>query len=768
MPFVALLGLVLLAQPIEWSVDDRRTLVWGGHPYVPVGARIKGDPAEILVANQAGVKDVIVELPANGSGWAEAFATLEQAGMRYIVAIGSLAPMSQGFAVEPQSYRVAKLDPVRDFSVPLPGARFALAVVASARDGAVVNVQRVQPENDRLVFTARAAAFDSSLYLFPNTISLSLPSYWEGLDAHRDELLRSLASIKPGPGFRGLLNPMGRLMGMGSAAGPFVPDSDLFRLEFARYLEQKYRSPQTCMRAWSMSSAEITGFRHLARMVPLWRNQKGPRVFWDTGTDKTVPCEPRNSAFWSDVEQVVAEAETRRYARLVQAVQSVARVPVLQEWAGYASAYELKGSSLTGLGVAAGGDSPLALAQSAGAAVGTAFRWNGPCWIVGSNLTLPKRGDGALSVGDYVQELGSMGMRGWFFRTTDPKALAEIAQEANARALGGIESVQPKPLFYPLNAANPAHTMRLPNGWWWLPAPASGNRLDFGSSVQGYRYSEPGRSFTALWSAGESRRLRLRMANTKGVQVQAVDGSEPNPRIVKGGLEVTLTNAPLLVLGTEEVPVPDSAVEETVKAFDAFLALAERTRADMTEERFFFKDGVNAMERNPFGGYEVLRTQLQRASRRLSGYVWLEAENLRSTNFSEVRAEPSASARSALVLVSPLALDVDNFYVESGLNLAPSGELEVWVAARIEPKARKLVRFRVNDQTLRIVGDPVSEYGAGFAWYRFGETRLKDSQNTVRLEVEPAEGLDLAVDLIALVRPGFRPNATQPPLGPVG
>lgn len=764
MPLVALLGLALLTQTTDWSVDERRTLVWGGSRYQPVGVRIKGDPAEIVLAAQAGVKDAIVELPANGSGWAEAFATLEQAGMRYLVAIGSLAPMSRGFAVEPQSYRVAKLDPIRDFSVPVPGARYALAVVASSRDGAVVNVQRVVPENDRLVFTARAAAFESSLYLYPNIISLNLPSYWEGLDAHRDELLRSLTSIKPGPGFRGLLNPLGKLMGMGSTAGPFVPDSDLFRLEFARYLEQKYRSVQTCMRAWSMSSAEIAGFRHLARMVPLWRNQRGPRVFWDIETDKTVPCEPRNSAYWADVEQVIAQAETRRYARLVQAVQAAAKAPVVQEWAGYASAYELKGSSLSGLGVSASGDTPLALARSAGGAVGTGFRWNGPCWIVGTGLALPKRGEGGMSVEEYVQELSSMGVRGWYFKTTDPKAMAEIAQVASARALGGIEPTPPKPLFYPMNAANPAHTMRLANGWWWLPSPAAGNRLDFGTTVLGYRYSEPGRSFTALWSSGDSRRVRLRLANTKNVQVQATDGTDPNPRVVRGGIELTLTSQPLLVLGTEEVPVPDSAVEETVRAFDSLVAMAEQSRSDLTEERFFFKDGLNAMERNPYGGYEVLRTQLLRAGRRMSGYVWLEAENLRSTNFSEVRAEPSASARSALALVSPLALDVDNFFVESGLSLALGGDLEVWVAARIEPKARRFVRFKVNDQTMRLTGDPISEYGAGFAWYRFGTTRLKDSQNTLRLEVEPAEGLDLALDLIALVRPGFRPNATQPPL----
>ncbi|MBW7927835.1 MAG: hypothetical protein H3C58_07075 [Fimbriimonadaceae bacterium] len=760
----ATLALILGAQA-AWTVNDHNTLIWNGEPYLPVGLRIPGSPDEVRKAKEAGIADVIVDLPADGTGWAETILALEQGGMRYLIAVDSLAPMATGFIIEPQSYRVPKLASRKEFSFRFPGCDFALATTVNARDGSLSRAQRIQAEGGRLTFELQGPTLDSDLYLYGRIQSLKSPDYWEGFDARRDEMLSTLTRVRPGAGFRGLLNPLGRMPAMGTASNDFVPDSELLRIEFADYLRQRYRSVETAMRAWSMSSAPVRDFRHLARLVPLWSSTRGPSRLWDPKDDSLYPCEPRQSNYWNDLKAVVAQAETKRFASLTRSLQALTGAPVVQEFGGWASVYEKRSSGLTGIGARATGTALKDFAHDAGPAVSTGMRWGSPCWMLATALAWPAKPTEQAAVMDLVAETAAMGIRGWYFQTRDADAIRAIAQEAASRATDfSLAQWKPKPLFFPANALNPAHTARLPNGYWWLPSPADGDRLDFGSRVFGYRYREQGQSFVAVWTTLGGGRVKLRMLDPKVAKFETVDGFDPSPKIVKGGVEVTLSDTPLRIYGTEEVPVPEPSFEETVQAFDALLKLNETIRVDLTEERFFFKDGLNAMDRNPFSGYELLRNQVDKASRKVGRFVWLEAENMRTNNFSAALTDPSASQRGCLSLTSPLALDSEPFAVDVALGSVLAGqEVEVWLAARIPERCRPLVSTVVNDVALKIAAPPVEGYGNGFAWFRMGVTRLKPSQNRLRIQVEPTEGIDLAIDAVVLSQPGFRPSATRKP-----
>jgi hypothetical protein len=140
----------------QWSINDHQTLIWGGQPYLPFGIRIDGTPQAVNAAKAAGITDVIVDLPANGSGWDAVLNALNQANMRYLIRVDSLAPMAHGFAIEPQSYRVAGITQTRQVTLEIPGATSAFVILATRNDGNVVTGERIPVLNGRLSYTSGA------------------------------------------------------------------------------------------------------------------------------------------------------------------------------------------------------------------------------------------------------------------------------------------------------------------------------------------------------------------------------------------------------------------------------------------------------------------------------------------------------------------------------------------------------------------------------------------------------------------------------------
>ncbi len=748
---------------VHWQINDHHTLFWDGQPYMPVGARIPGNPEAVNSAHAAGITDVIVELPANGSGWKETFDALERNSMSYLIAVNSAGPTARGISVAPASFRVDGITEGQHLDFPMPGTRSVLAILATRRDGALESVNRIQIIDGHFrMDVAPLNDLEHVLLLYPDQVSMQQPDFWDELDNHRDLLISSLKRNSPGKGLRGLVNPMGAVIRLPAQGTRFVPTNPYFRLEISSYLETKYKNLQTALTTWSLSSSDIDSFDQLARLVPLWSGSRGVSQLWDPVTDKLYQCDSKLSLAWRDIDDVIAAASDRRFRRLVAALRGVVNVPIVQDWAGWAAPYETPDPALDGVGVRTDSASPGVLADESGRGMSSVFRWRKAGWAPATRIDLTREKEAPSLLPGVLDDLASIGSRGWFVRADDAAMLKAVASEAQRRSADAmLADDSPKPIYFPESARNPASTQRLPGGHWWLPSSADGNRIDLGTQFSAYRIVETRGSTLAIWSQGPSRRVKLRLLNPKGIKFATLDGTDPSPKLDKSDVEVMVTQTPLLISGIEEIPVPEISLTEVVAQFDALTKIADDSRRDISDDKFTFQDNLRGFDRNPGGSFVALVSVVRRLTQKLAPYTWIEAESYQQTNFSEAVPVSGCSGGSALSLAA--VLSNRKYTADYAVRVKTGQDQEVWLAARIPEIYRSKVKLIIGGQTLFLSGDGVSPYGQGYAWYRFGMTKLAGGRMNLRFEVDAAGDVDLALDAIVLSPGEFRPNGVRLP-----
>jgi len=741
----------------SWSISAGHALVWDGKPYMPIGLRIDGSAQEIAKAQKAGASDVIVDLPANGRGWKDAFAALEAAHTRYFLSLGSLAPMAHGFSVEPEANRVTGITEKRTIDFDLPGSKSALAVLVTRRDNDVQELKRVQLTNGHFSYLAQPKNdLEHVLYVFPETDSLETPDCWEGLDQHRDSLLAALRQSPPGAGLRGIINPAGQLVTLKAGELRFVPKTPFFQLEYRTFLEAKYRSVETLQRSWGMRASGIEDFETMSRLVPLFSSAgPGLPMLWDPKNDRTYIVDQRHSHLWPDLREMVGSAMSRRLARLASAIRSVANVPILQDWAGWSNLTEAD-SPFDGVGVQVDGSTPSQVAAAGSRGVSSVLRWTKPGLLIATRVRSDKD-----SVASTVEDLTSMGTRGCFFTASDEAtAKADLAVPTPDAS---VADSTPNPLFFPENAMNPAQAQRLPFGRWWLPAPTSGNRIDLGSRFFGYRMDESARASTVIWTTLPAGRYKLHFANTTGVMFESVDGVDPKPKVGKGVIEVTMGNYPLIVSGTEEIPIPDIALNETNVRYAALLTLLEGKNSVATEERYAYADPLKAFDRNPGGSFSAMRTVYQKLAMRMAPFTWIEGEATRDHNFSGAMFLPECSNGGCLVLRTRLDDPAQSYKASYTVPARSGAEQEVWIAAKIPSGAKDAIQVSIGGQLMTAQTGPLSPYGSGFAWYKMGTTRVSSGSVRVNVLATPRANSEIAIDAILLYPGTFTPSGVSVP-----
>lgn len=739
-------------QGAAWQINEHHTLVWGGTPYLPVGAEIDGNAAEVARVNQAGVKDIIVDLPASGAAWTDTFAALNQNQDRFLVRLNSLAPMATGVAVEPQGYRIPGITEARHVSFPIPDATSALVLVVDQRDGTLVKTKRVSISNGQFVYDVPSInGLEHVLLVYPILTSSEQPDFWERFDVHRDTLLSSLQRNAPGAGLRGFVNPIGKLMRMPGRDSRFVPTSPIFRAEMRALLEGRYRSVETAIRAWTVAAPDFNSFEVLARLVPLWSGYRGVPSLWDPETDRIYTVDNKRSTAWRDINDAILAAATRRFKSLVSSIRAITDVPVIQEWAGWAPPYDGSAISIDGVGVAPSGSSPNKLIASGARGVSSVLRWNRPGWLIATDLAIPASQDGVRPA-QAISLLSDMGIRGFFSKQPLDSALD-----------ASLAATSPAPLFFPENATNPPIPQRLPGGKWWLPSPASGDRIDFGSKFAGYRLVDGSDKFLAIWSTSGTQRVPLRLIDLKAPTFETLDGSDPNPKVIKNGIEITIGDAPMLVRNTDEIPVPDPAVSETIDQFTSLLKALGYERGAVSEEQYYFALSARGFDRNPGGSLFAMRSVLAKALMKVAPYTWIEAESSKAHNFSTLTADPGCSLRGSLDIDSSIA-PPGGFVANYDIPVRSKADQEIWVAARVPEAYRDAVTILVAGQSFTLPAESVSPYGDGFAWYKLGMTRLGGAQTTLKVIVNAAEGAEMAFDCFVISPTPFMPNGVQMPM----
>jgi len=729
---------------------------------MPIGVRIPGDPDQIRAAADAGIKDVIVELPANGQGWGDAFRALEGAGMRYIIALTSMPPMAHGFEVEPQSYRITGITDARTFDLPIRNATAVLAVLANRRSGEVDWNQMVQAGPDSTKISVDLSnGVDHTLLLYPEINGTQLPDYWDSFDVYRDRLLTAFRENPPGKGLRGLLNPMGATPNLINSTASLVPTSDLFRFELESYLKQKYRSLRTAQRSWAVNTLESDGnggdeegWTVLSRLVPLWSATRGVPMFYDP-VQNALRAADTDSTAWADIRDVIRRAEEARQSKLLASLRDVSGVPVLQEWNGWSELYEGSSPSVDGVGIMASGRTGDDWSQSSCRAISSASRCVRPTWTPATDIEINAQ-DGTHA----VEHLAEMGARAWFFRSST------IETDRLVAALKPPDFVTPGDfptfLYYPEAASNPASPQHLPGGTWWLPSPGSGNLVDLGSGFHAYRYDDGIRAYFVLWRDGPAQRFEMRLQNPKALVVRSLDGVDPQIKVTKTGVQFNTSPYPLILTGTEDIPIPEVCIVDTVSRVNALVQAVGRALAEGQGEVVRYQEDVRALQTNPGGAFLSLRTQYRNLSKLVSPFVWEEAEDFDSSNFGETSQIPGCSGDHALSLHAVFASNT--YFAEYTLPVRSPAQQELWVAAKIPPGALDSVTARIGGEVLSIQGGPVCPYGLGFAWYKFGTTRIAPGANTVRIEVNgPPDGSEIFLDVVLLDPLPFVPTGAYLP-----
>lgn len=740
--------------PASWSVNEHHTLIWGGQPYVPMGLVVDGNTADIEAAIIAGAHDLIVRLPVSGVGWQDAITLLEAKKINYLIEINSAAKPAKGIVVQPETYRRSGITEEGGVKFPIMGAASAYAVVVTHRNSSIVKQDRYKAVDGNIQVDFETGGLEHTLLVYPETTNMAQPDYWDEFDTQRDDLLGTLQKVKFGAGLRGIVDPIGQAVSLFGEPKSFVPTSNAFRSELKSFLTDKYRNYETAVRAWGMGTNDFTSMDDLTKLAPLFTETRGVQIMWNPDTNIAYKFEPKNSTAWGDIDTVIRAAAAKRYDRLVTAIRQVVDVPVIQRWTGWRGPYETTNPSLSGIGVVASGTSSSQLAETAAPAASSLFRWSSKGWLIATSIDAPKLSDAAA-------ELGAMGVRG-FFAKSSPETLQELASLTGDTALS---QWSPTPIYYPEAASNPAAPMRLPGGHYWLPSPIPGSRLEMGPLFAGYRYEVNGMPTTVIWGLSGPGRVRLRMADPKnvGLLVQTIDSTDPNVKLQKNGIEVSISDYPMIITGVPEVPVPEAALVQTITRFEQLGKMGQPRQMDLVEEKFNFKNASAGFDRSPATSFAAMRRQYWTATSRLADYTWVEAEASKTHNFSEVAPIPGTNGGAALRLKSLGMIDPRGTFSEYVVPVRSVEDQEIWMAAIIPPEVRGNVSIRILGSEMVIQGEPVQRYANGFSWYRFGVTKLSGTTARFQVVVNNTEPTEIYIDTIFVAPIGITPNGPLPP-----
>lgn len=761
MTAVALAAALMGFGQAGWSVDSSQSLTWAGAKSLPVGVRIAGEPAAIQQAAAAGIKWAAVELPASGEGWKEAIQALEAGGMQYVISLSSPAPSLTAWIVEPDGYRRAPVVETTDFSLPLPGVAETLAVSVARRDGVARWHQRVPAQDGLVKFSVDPKGVDQAVLLYPRTSRTGVPDFWEKWDAHRDGLLRTLKAAGPSPGLRGILDPAGRVDGFAGTTKGLVPDSALFRLELQQLLAARYRTVTEALKQWALRANDITSFTRMARLIPLWFENRGAGGLYDPVLDRVFLADPVRSRAWSDIHEVMEEAMHRRYNRLVGAMQGLAPVPVLQSFRGWAGPYSRSATALAGIGAPGSGATMEQAIRAAAEPAGMASGWIRPplAWMTDLEV-----GPEQSSVWSLVAQTAGLGMRGWFFRA--PASLyGEIAAAAGrVSELDSLAARGPILIPYPVEAEGLASPRRLTASAWWVPSPGEGARLYLGSKLEGYRLDWGRQRFVALWTKGERERFRFRAQNPRAVTFESYGEGADAAFRGKNLIEATIDRTPMLLRDLEELPAPIEAFEESASWMRTlFGTFEERVEGDGGPQSDF-ADAVRVFDEQPGASLIQLGDLLMRSGIRTSTTVWVEGEAILNHTFAGPMILRGGSRGQGLGLVHRLPGTKGT----ASFRISPrrAARHEVWVAGRL-PIEGKLTAT-MGAQTLELTEPPAQVYGDGLVWRKLGEVELPLGETSVQLQMTVPLGEEGAIDMMVFSPDSFRPDGTFPDLSWIG
>ena len=734
-----------------WKVTPGHALEWEGRPYRPVGVRVPGTVEAIQGTHEAGITDIMIELPADGRGWSEALDAVRNTGQRYWIAVDSLAPMPESVTIEPDSYRIENARTGTVISTPMPGVTRVLIVLAGA-DGRRTHSEVVPTTGGRLEYKVTHPLGGTHVLLaYPVTRTGGQPDFYEGLDAHRDQMLLNLKQSDFGPGLRGWVNPLGRIPST-SAPKNGVPLSPLFRTEFAAYLRNKYGAVSTLVRSWGIGAANFRDINEAARLVPLWSNGKGLDAAWDPETNTVFNVNVRATTLWNDLREAQTIAGVRRTTRLTDALRKETGVPVMQEWDGWDGLAARPEAGLDGVGASLNAAREFEIINEMAGPLGTAFRRTAPTWMGVTDLRL----SGELTVDDALDRVAQAGSQAVFVRSQDPEVWRRVASTEPL----STPLTAPQTLFFPLDARDPAQPMVLPGNVLWLPAPVAGDRLRMGGRYEGYTVQEQDGIATVLWSLAADTPVRIVHDQADALKFYTPDGTPIEVKKVRRGVEMVLPSLPIIVRGSNDPIIPADAFENAALKVNTLLGAVPTLADPDGREQVDVTAALSGWERNPGRASQAMWTILDRMLTRSAPYLWRSADSANAAQLAGLVTRTGSSSKQVLRMAPRFGgMAEAQFKVTTRI----PGNHEVWVAASVPSGAVHRLAAQFGEIVLGPAETGISGYGQGFAWYKLGSVNLIEGDHQVKVQFSANPGEEVLLDTLVLAPMNFRPDGPRPP-----
>jgi len=745
---VSLLFVATIAR--TWTVGPNLQLQWNGADYQPVGIQLSPDDKNIKAAKEAGIQDFNLEVPISRN-WREASSQVED--KNFFLTVNSSLPNAKGIIIQPQYYRLNNIRKSGTLTLPLPGIDSALVVIAMTRDGSMVSQKTVPVEKGVLNVSYKAATdADQIALIFPMGESFEMEDLWSRLDSRRDQVIRQLKSLKDSKGLRGIINPLGTAPYLANRDSGFVPTDPMFLAEFEDYLEEKYRNLDTLSRSWGLRNlGEAKGFQDISSFVPLWNGPRGVSYFYNWKTKTLVSAENKKSQFWQDVSEAISRTRVRRIHRIIRSIKKEAGVPVFQEWLGWSWFLENPMGELTGVVAKVGQNTPSGILNSVAGAMSSNLRASNPGPIFATDVVYSPD----LSKPDVLEDFSKVGIRGIFIRTNEVKDFAGIA----AIKLG-TPTERPRGTYYPQNASDPAFTLRLSDGSWWLPSPTDGNRINLGTDVSAYQTSDGKNTTYAIWKNGPASVVEFRLLNATNAKFRTTSSIVSKIDLTKTGFRVMLDSSPLIISDADHVPVPESELSRLEREITKMVEYTKSKRQDLSMDVYELRDFKDLVDTAPHKALANAQKVHDRLSLAVSNSIWAECESSSDNTFSEVVKDAGCSNGSYLSVRTPFADISGPLYANVVVPQRTNQQMEIWISAKIPNSADKeRIKVKIGGQVLSLQGAGVNPYGSGFAWYKLGTTRLPAVRSEVKIEVNGVSSTNVGFDSIVLAAQSFVPRS---------
>ncbi len=833
----------------RWQINDAHALLWDGAAYLPVGgafsphsldseseAAWETDKKALDLLKARGVHDVIVwpdkPLPdVSPAALQRIFDYLDGNDFHYGLAFGPgmTAPLT-GTVVRPASYRYDSRDSLTaQWTVPNADAALYVLIDLSDKEnrilrggGVFIKDPQVSVPIELSGNSSRAVAL---LYphktLVPNGNG-ALPDVWAGFDAWRDRLLTFLGKVKFGPNFRFFLDPLARQMGTAGESDYLIPDSTAFLTEFEAYLARRYPNVAEIKTSWGLAEGDFKTHREMARLVPLWANDRGAPYFVDPANGKMLRIgDYRQSRWWEDFLQF--RRETLLYtmnsmANLLK--RELADVPVVYTWTQTDPMFlnNTRDGGFDGIAVMTPPDDATLTGRILGPAYSEAEQASRTMWCIAAPIgavvragSQPVAGQGQTKAAEAgaskppypsrnalfydLDQIRKVGYKGFFADglqseagrggATDWAAMPESLDwlrdyGVRVAAESAAATYAPRVLLYPQTAPGPARTGFISgmNGTLWLKAFLPGEAVDLWPSYRGYVLKENNLDKAlVLTSLQGARRTHLMVGNPKAVTAHLADGTPVPLKWGKNSVELTLDERPVVFESNKQRLFPMEAAQDTVLQLGALyqsgiaqkVPSIEQERASLSRAQFALK------QQDYETAYNYARAALDELTYLAAPYIWIEGElPYREFNtFNEIAGNVEASNRQYLRLSTPNPPGRFGYGVRYVFDVPNDGRYELWLAGTVPGPGTSPIKWRVNTDPEQ---DPVSLVPQGplylnerFGWIHLGTAQLKRGpQQSLTIYVtdraqNPPDYI-FSIDSILLTQGVFAPNGTVRPL----